>query len=63
MNRGCTEDFYKNKIFSNTFFSHTKLVDGVSYEISSRQISKIACSRRKISGENDGQLIGKENLG
>jgi len=27
--RGCTGDFSKKKIFSNTFFSHCKLVDMV----------------------------------
>jgi len=30
-NRGCTEDFYKKKIFSNTFFSQCKLVDMVCH--------------------------------
>jgi len=34
--RGCTEDFYKKKIFSNTFFSVQTCRYGVSYEISSR---------------------------
>jgi hypothetical protein len=29
MDSGCTGDFSKKKIFSNTFFSHCKLVDMV----------------------------------